>query len=928
MHALTPDLAVIDSRHLPLRHVAYWRAAADQSAQGRVTLGRHDPARQSHAQWDPRLFERLQRRQGVAPSQATLLSLSGRRVLSESADAGWQLSLPGDAGQVVEHWDSRESHWQTEHDELLRPVQVREAASGQPPRIAERFSYARDVGLNRRGRLVRHDDDAGSRLLDSYSLLGQISSETRHFLAALDLPDWPETPDALLEPGEGASTTFAHSPLGEVLEQTDALGHRQLFRFTPSGELSALTLRLNDDSEQPLLRDTRYNAFGQIETQTAGNGVVSQCEYDPANGRLTRLRSSRPGRAQLQDLHYGHDPVGNLLRIEDNSQPVRYFANQRVEPVSTFLHDSLYQLIEASGREAAGAMVGPELPDLAPDPGDSSRLLNYRQHYSYDASGNLLTLVHVGQESYTRTMSVAAHSNHAVPEPGNPLTAFDPNGNLLALHPGQPLQWNARNQLHSTRQITRTDGPNDEEHYRYGGDGLRVRKVVTRLVSARTRQAETRYLPGLELHTRQGESFAVITTQAGRCTLRCLLWSEGKPEGIANGQLRYSFDDPHGSSGLELDGEARIISHEGWYPFGGTAWWAAHSALEASYKTRRYSGKERDASGLYDYGLRYYAPWLARWINPDPAGDVDGLNRYRFVRNNPPTLSDPHGLNPEESAYHVEPFSRYPLVPHSGSTLDPVGTRALNLNADDKLVELVYDTQWSVKRYLDRGAANQIGDILHSGAQSMAYGELLRHKVSDEVSLMERAAHTLAARAGYCDEFAAVGLLLLGSSPRWSGTPLYLAQKPGHTFVEVGDNREADSLILDSWVMFPAVHHRSQSLDIASNLQNYTPSMPGDPNFAISRSQVDFLYETLYSGRVDLTADSAARDIESGISGGFVFSQWSAMQDPQAVTYWGQGGAGDAASVPEPFWNRLQTTLGHDLRLRSVPGIFERLQRL
>ncbi|MDU9394294.1 RHS repeat-associated core domain-containing protein [Pseudomonas sp. zfem002] len=676
MHALTPDLAVIDSRHLPLRHVAYWRAAADQSAQGRVTLGRHDPARQSHTQWDPRLFERLQRRQGVAPSQATLLSLSGRRVLSESADAGWQLSLPGEAGQVVEHWDSRESHWQTEHDELLRPVQVREAASGQPPRIAERFSYARDVGLNRRGRLVRHDDDAGSRLLDGYSLLGQISSETRHFLAALDLPDWPETPDALLEPGEGATTTFVHGPLDQVLEQTDALGHRQAFHFTPSGELAGVQLILQDGTRHTLLQATRYNAFGQIETQTAGNGVVSHCEYDPANGRLTRLRASRPGRAQLQDLHYGHDPVGNLLRIEDHSQPVSHFANQRVEPVSTFLHDSLYQLIEASGREAAGAMVGPELPNLAPDPGDGSRLLNYRQHYSYDASGNLLTLDHVGQHTYTRTMNVAAHSNHAVPEPGDPLTAFDPNGNLLALQPGQPLQWNARNQLHATRQVQRNDGPNDDEHYRYGGDGLRVRKVVSRLVSGRAQRDETRYLPGLELHTRQGESFAVIATQAGHCTLRCLLWSAGKPEGIANGQLRYSFDDPHGSAGLELDGQARIISHGGWYPFGGSAWWAAHSAVEAGYRTRRYSGKERDASGLYDYGLRYYAPWLARWINPDPAGPVDGLNLFRAMRNNPMTWKDSDGREPTPA--ELDQAAR----PDRGDASAPMGLASrLNIHA-------------------------------------------------------------------------------------------------------------------------------------------------------------------------------------------------------------------------------------------------------
>jgi uncharacterized protein RhaS with RHS repeats len=40
-------------------------------------------------------------------------------------------------------------------------------------------------------------------------------------------------------------------------------------------------------------------------------------------------------------------------------------------------------------------------------------------------------------------------------------------------------------------------------------------------------------------------------------------------------------------------------------------------------------------------------PWLARWINPDSAGAVDGLNLYVYVGNNPLKYTDPtgHGIN-------------------------------------------------------------------------------------------------------------------------------------------------------------------------------------------------------------------------------------------------------------------------------------------
>jgi uncharacterized protein RhaS with RHS repeats len=41
------------------------------------------------------------------------------------------------------------------------------------------------------------------------------------------------------------------------------------------------------------------------------------------------------------------------------------------------------------------------------------------------------------------------------------------------------------------------------------------------------------------------------------------------------------------------------------------------------------------------YGARYLAPWLARWISPDSAGAVDGLNLYVYVDNNPLKYRDP-----------------------------------------------------------------------------------------------------------------------------------------------------------------------------------------------------------------------------------------------------------------------------------------------
>src|SRR5262249_31671481 len=38
-------------------------------------------------------------------------------------------------------------------------------------------------------------------------------------------------------------------------------------------------------------------------------------------------------------------------------------------------------------------------------------------------------------------------------------------------------------------------------------------------------------------------------------------------------------------------------------------------------------------------------PWIGRWLSPDPAGLVDGTDRYAYSRNNPIVNSDPNGTD-------------------------------------------------------------------------------------------------------------------------------------------------------------------------------------------------------------------------------------------------------------------------------------------
>jgi len=621
----TPSLRSHDPRLLQVRQVEYLRQIAGEPAQALISQHQYDPAGRVVTQRDPRLLDNASQ-----PNLQTIYRLNTQPLRIDSVDAGWRLMLPGFAGEEQQRWDQRGNHWQNEHDLLLRMIAVTENAQVD----VERYTYAdhnADPGHNLRGELKESADPGATVVIDSYSLQGKAASET------------------LTLSGETTAfiTRMDFDAQGNVVQVTDAGGHRQCSSYDVAGQLRQASLWIaGADAAQPVVDAATYNASGQPLEQRAGNGVRSRRVYDPADGRLLNLLAGKDQEKPLQDLHYTYDPVGNVVRIEDRTLATVYFANQRVDGDRHFVYDSLYRLSESRGFEGQIPQQSPGLPQPI-EPIDPGRRFNYSEQYHYDAGNNLVELVHVRKgHNFTQQMKIAANSNRGLrcqaadPEPvfGD---YFDRHGNQLKLqHGGLPLEWDSYDQLARVTLVQHSNGlPDDDEIYRYS-QGQRVYKCTRRHTPSITGRREVRYLPGLEIHSRSdGQQLHVIVLPGARC----LHWLSGQPADIEADQLRFSLDDHLGSCSLELDHHAGVISLEHYYAFGGTAWWAARSAVEADYKTIRYSGKEMDASGLYYYGARYYAPWLQRWISADPARDVDGLNLYAFVGNNPAIHVDRRG---------------------------------------------------------------------------------------------------------------------------------------------------------------------------------------------------------------------------------------------------------------------------------------------
>ncbi|EKT4523641.1 RHS repeat protein [Pseudomonas putida] len=685
LHRNTPTVTVIDNRGLNIREIVYHRHPdTPLRVEERITHHQHDARGFLARSADPRLAN------AGRVNFSYLSDLGGGTLRTRSVDAGGSVALNDVAGRPclavsqigidAQGCDDASQAvtrtWFYEDGASGRLLGVTEQAAGESTRIMERCVWAglaqeaRD--LNLAGQRIRHYDPAGMVEVESIALSGKPHTVTRRLLKGTDewqvVADWQGAGaadwDALLDTDAYTNVNTADAT-GAVLTTLDAVCNLQRVSYDVAGQLNGSWLTLENGLERTIVKSLEYSATGQKLREEHGNGVVTHYTYEPATQRLASIKTERPaGRASgakvLQDLRYAFDPVGNVLNVRNDAEATRFWRNQKVVPQSTYTYDTLYQLASASGREMANAGQqgqGGQFPPFTPI--DSATFTRYTRTYTYDSAGNLIRIRHsapASNSSYTNDITVSDCSNRAVsstlePDPSQVEALFTPGGQQRLLLPGQRLAWTPRAELRHVTLVARQGGMDDGESYRYDSDSQRVMKVSIQQASGSAQARRVMYLPELERRTvttngNITEDLHVVTVGgAGRAQVRVLHWKTGRPAELANDRLRYSYYDMLGSSTLEVDGAGNVITREEYYPFGGTAVWAARNEVEAHYKTVRYSGKERDATGLYYYGYRYYQPWIGRWLSADPAGTADGINIFRYCRNSPMGYKDDLGKN-------------------------------------------------------------------------------------------------------------------------------------------------------------------------------------------------------------------------------------------------------------------------------------------
>lgn len=690
-------------------------------------------------------------------------------IYSVSMDAGERWMLNDVAGKPLRAWDSRGHEFRTEYDPLHRPVRqfVRGTdALESDPRVLNRDilftkveygeGQANDSALNLRTRAYKSYDNAGVIVSEAYDFKGNLLRGKRQLAKDYkNVPDWASMIE--LE-----SQVFSSSTLYNALNRPVSLISPDNSEIKPTYNeanlLERIQARLRGAAEwTTFVEDVDYNAKGQRESISYGNGVKTSYAYDPLTFRLTNLKTTRNTGGDLQHLSYTFDPAGNITYIKDAAQRTIYFANTQITPDADYTYDAINQLIQASGREHIG-QVGqvdhndPPIHPL-PHPNDGEAMRHYTEQYEYDTVGNILAMIHQASNgSWTRRYQYAAENNRllAASLPGDdPLGPFsgtygyNAHGSMTDMPHLPVIAWNfAERMQSSTQQVVNHVIP-ETTYYVYDVLGQRVRKVTERQAAENqtpTRMKERIYVGGFEVYREYSGNGADVALE--RETLHIMDDKQRialvETKNIDNQHsalitqhlVRYQLGNHLGSASLELDDAAQLISYEEYHPYGTTSYCATDSRLEVSPKQYRYTGKEKDEeTGLYYYGARYYASWIARWEAADPSDLADGANVYRFNRNNPIRFLDPNGRGALDQmknvAYGVSGAvsSKAQSVYQGAATLasnvynDPTGT-AMTMAKESlpgKVVTGDFSGAWNDVWEEGAYTVNNVGNLLKSG---------------------------------------------------------------------------------------------------------------------------------------------------------------------------------------------------------------------
>jgi RHS repeat-associated protein len=396
----------------------------------------------------------------------------------------------------------------------------------------------------------------------------------------------------------GRVTTVEDTTAGHAVSYTyDAAGNRATMQLLPEGETThynwdarGLLSRLVDPEDGTY--QFAYDGAGRRLTTIYPNGMTRAQSFDAASRVLSMVYSSRTG-SVLQSFTYDYDSRGNRLS--------KGFSDGTAE---TYGYDDLSRLTSAaypSGRNVTYVYDGVGNRQSMTESGVVS---GGTTTYEYNVFNQLLTLSGPGG-----TTSFQYDAN------GNQTQKQEPNGTTT-------YTWDSRDRL------TQVDTAAATSRFGYDSNGLRV--------AVRDLEGSHRLvLDGLEELAEYDASAATQIARFDHDPTRVdgLLGEEVSGQG-----KNFFLVDALGSVYGLVDPGTSLTAQYSYDAFGTRTPQLNQISTAWGFTGRRLDGELEYARA------RYYDAQIGRFSSSDPAGMVDGPNRYLYTANAPTGATDPLGL--------------------------------------------------------------------------------------------------------------------------------------------------------------------------------------------------------------------------------------------------------------------------------------------
>lgn len=402
----------------------------------------------------------------------------------------------------------------------------------------------------------------------------------------------------------------------QLVDSTDSINFALSGTYAPTGELTGATLG-SASGFSGFTVNNAYNNRLQPILLSATNSATSSTVFGECFNFNSKAGVAGPSPCSFPA---GSGDNGNIYQIANNRDITR---------TQTFFYDSLNRITSGESNGTGSTSWG--------------------DTYVIDSWGNLTNINPISTQALGQNVQTGPATIQ------NQLNGFcyDAAGNLVLNTPCPQPPGTAITPTYyfdAENRIVWTSG----YRYIYDGDGERVEKCG---VASATTACPASGTTGT-LYWRGTGSDTLAETDLGGNDEEEYLFFNGqrvaRRDTTSTGTtiaVHYYFSDHLGSHGVVENATGTTCEQDiDYYPYGGEE----NDYCANVAQNYKFTGKERDTeSGLDNFGARYYASAMGRFMKPDPnqtsgfehMRDPQSWNGYSIARNSPLVYVDPDGLN-------------------------------------------------------------------------------------------------------------------------------------------------------------------------------------------------------------------------------------------------------------------------------------------